>query len=226
MNARTSPAAATRSAADRSVATGRPATGRRRILVAVPALAAAAALVLAGCTAQGDSLSKQYRENAGKNYVSSDGSTQTFSPDKRKDAVVYQGTTPDGDTITSKSLEGKVAVLNFWYASCGPCRIEAPDLKKLSDDYGDTVSFLGVNVRDDGATAQTFEKKYELAYPTLLDAGDNEVQLAFAGSVSANAVPTTLVIDQQGRVAARFSGRIQSPDVLKQIIDDTVAEAK
>ncbi|TPW71809.1 TlpA family protein disulfide reductase [Schumannella sp. 10F1B-5-1] len=190
-------------------------------------MAAVAALALAGCTAQADTLSKDYRDNAGKNYVSSDGSTQTFAPDDRKAAVEYGGETPEGDTITSTSLKGKVVVMNFWYASCGPCRIEAPDLKDLSDELaGDDVSFLGVNVRDDGATAQTFEKKYDLAYPTLLDAGDNEVQLAFAGAVSANAVPTTLVIDQEGRVAARFSGRIQSPDVLKQVIEDTLAEAK
>jgi hypothetical protein len=59
-----------------------------------------------------------------------------------------------------------------------------------------------------------------------MDASSASVQLAFAGVVSANAVPTTLVVDAEGRVAARISGVIREPAILSAMIDKVLAEAE
>jgi peroxiredoxin len=191
--------------------------------IAVPAVALA--LVLAGCTGQGDRLADDYRDGTGGSYVSGDGRVVTIGPDQRSESVAFAGPTDTGDELSSVDLAGDVLVLNFWYAACGPCREEADDLEKLNQQFLDRgVHFIGVNVEDSAATAQAFAEAHGVTYPSILDAADNSVLLAFAGDVPPNATPTTLVIDQQGRVAARFSGQISSPSLVADIIDGVLAE--
>jgi hypothetical protein len=86
------------------------------------------------------------------------------------------------------------------------------------------VVFIGVNIMDQGPTALTFADEFGVTYPSILDVNDGAVRLAFAGQVAPNAVPTTLVLDQRARVAARISGLLTDPDVLARIIEDVVAE--
>lgn len=191
------------------------------------ALAAGAALLvvagLAGCTA--DPLAEQYASGSTQNYISGDGSVTTIAVEKRGEAVEFEGVTADGDAVSSADFAGEVLVVNFWYAACPPCRIEAPDLEKLHVSLeGEGASFLGVNVRDQADTALTFETETGVTYPSVIDANDGNMLLAFAGTVAPNAVPTTLVIDKQGRVAARFLGQVESPSALDTIIRDTIAE--
>lgn len=196
--------------------------------LALPAALLAAVLVLAGCTPQASRLADDYKAGAGGGYVSGDGTVRVVAEGDRDDPVSFDGDTDTGTAVTSDDLAGRVVVLNFWYASCPPCRTEAPDLVALAEGYadaGDDVAFVGVNTQDSAATARSFATRFGVPYPSILDAGENEVQLAFAGEVPPNAVPTTLVIDRRGRVAARFSGIIQSPSTLGDVIDDAVAEA-
>jgi hypothetical protein len=87
------------------------------------------------------------------------------------------------------------------------------------------VVFLGVNVQDTGPTALSFEKAHGVSYPSILDADEGAVKLAFTGKISPTAVPTTLIIDAKGRVAARFSGLITSPSLVATVIDATLAES-
>lgn len=188
--------------------------------------AAAAALIiasLAGCTA--DPLAEQYRSGSTQNYISGDGTVTTIAVGERAEPVTFEGVTSEGDEVSSSDFEGQVLVINFWYAACPPCRVEAPDLEKLHASLeGEGVSFLGVNVRDQADTARTFETETGVTYPSVIDANDGNLLLAFAGTVAPNAVPTTLVIDKQGRVAARFLGQVESPSALDTIIRDTIAE--
>lgn len=190
-------------------------------------LAAAAALLLvgslAGCTA--DPLAEQYASGSTQNYISGDGSVTTIAVGEREEPVHFEGVTSEGDAVSSNDFEGEVLVINFWYAACPPCRVEAPDLEKLHVSLeGEGVSFLGVNVRDQADTARTFETETGVTYPSVIDANDGNLLLAFAGTVAPNAVPTTLVIDKKGRVAARFLGQVESPSALDTIIRDTIAE--
>ena len=193
----------------------------RRPLAVIAAVALVAAL--AGCTA--DPLAEQYASGSTQNYISGDGSVTTITAENRGDPVEFEGVTAEGDAVSSADYEGQVVVLNFWYAACPPCRVEAPDLEKLHLSLeGDGASFLGVNVRDQADTARTFETETGVTYPSVIDANDGNLLLAFAGTVAPNAVPTTLVIDKQGRVAARFLGQVESPSALDTIIRDTIAE--
>ncbi|AXH36964.1 TlpA family protein disulfide reductase [Humibacter sp. BT305] len=204
----------------RALRSGR--TGRLRASVVGAAIAIAASVALAGCTS--DPLADQYRDGDSKNYIAGDGTVTEIAAADRGEPIEYQGTATDGSTISSSDLAGKVVVMNFWYAECAPCRAEAPDLEKLATQYdGNGAEFLGVNVRNQAATAESFAQTYGITYPSIVDT-DGALQLAFTGKAAANAVPTTLVIDAQGRVAARILGQVTEPSTLDTLIRDTIAE--
>lgn len=181
-------------------------------------------LVLSGCAA--DPLATQYQNGTNQNYISGDGSLTVIAEGDRADPVEFAGETDAGESVSSDDYAGEVLVINFWYAACPPCRLEAPDLQALAQKFeGEGASFLGVNVRDQAENAHSFAEKWGISYPSVIDANDGNMLYAFAGTVAPNAVPTTLVIDKQGRVAARFLGLISEPSTLEAIITDTIAEA-
>ncbi|MGO4689941.1 TlpA family protein disulfide reductase [Glaciibacter sp. 2TAF33] len=197
---------------------------RRRIGPALIAGLFISAVVLSGCSA--DPLAEQYREGSNKGYIAGDGSVTEIAAGQRGPAVEFSGTTEDGDTVTSADFAGRVLVVNFWYAGCAPCRAEAPDLQKLNQEFdGKGASFLGVNVRDQAANAISFNEGYGITYPSVMDVNDGSMQLAFSGSIPPNAVPTTLVLDAEGRVAARILGQVTAPSILETLVRDTIAEA-
>ena len=185
----------------------------------------AVALLLTGCAS--DPLADQYREGSNKGYVAGDGSVTEIAEADRGGAIAYTGITEHGKTLSSTDYAGQVVVVNFWYASCAPCRAEAPDLQKLNTEFeGHGVSFVGVNVRDQAANAIAFNDTYQISYPSVIDVNDGGMQLAFSDRIPPNAVPTTLVLDKRGRVAARILGQITSPSILSTLISDTIAEGK
>jgi len=182
---------------------------------------AASALTLTGC-ASNDPLASQYRAGDNKNYIAGDGTVTEFALADRGAAVDWQGTLAGGNRLSSANLSGVVTVLNFWYAGCAPCRAEAPDLVAIAKHFP-KVQFVGVNVRDAAGTAQAFERKFKINWPSILDSDSGSVVLAFTGIVTPQAVPTTLVIDRKGRVAARVLGRIE-PATLRALIKRVVDE--
>jgi thiol-disulfide isomerase/thioredoxin len=191
---------------------------------AAAALALVAAVALAGCTAT-DPLAEQYREGTGQGYISGDGAYTLFAPAERAAPIEFEGEIETGETVSSDDYRGDVLVVNFWYAGCPPCRLEAPDLEALAQEFADEgVSFLGVNIYDQAPTALSFAKEFGVTYPSILDVNDGQVRLAFAGQVAPNAVPTTIVLDREGRVAARIAGLVSEPSVLRSMIADTLAE--
>lgn len=195
-----------------------------RRIYAGGAAALAVAIVLAGCT--NDPLAAQYQSGTNQNYISGDGAVTEIPEAKRGDPIEFSGTTVDGATVTAADYAGKPLVVNFWYAGCPPCRLESKDLVKLSSQYSGEVPFLGVNTYDDASTAATFAKENGIEYPSVLDAATVSMQLAFAGSVAPNAVPTTIVLDGEGRVAGRISGFLSDPLILAGMIDRLLAEGK
>lgn len=195
---------------------------RRRLIAAI---VASLALVTVSCATPNESLAQQYQNGSAEGYISGDGSTVEIPPAGRDDAVSFEATLDTGETVSSKGFAGSVYVVNFWYSSCPPCRLEAPDLAALSIEYPD-VPFLGVNVADTAETSLTFAAEFGIPYPSIVDAKTAGVQLAFAGSVPPNAVPTTLVVDRDGRVAARISGLVRDPSILAAMIDSVVAEGQ
>ena len=186
------------------------------------ALAAAISLlVLAGCAQ--DPLAEQFRSGDNKNYIAGDGTVTEFATDQRPTFEPWEGITESGAYLNSESLKGYVVVMNWWYAACAPCRAEAPDLAALSEEFADQeVQFVGVNVRDTAETALAFDRNFGITFPSIIDAQTGGVSLAFSGVVSPQAVPTTLVIDREGRVSARILGRIDK-SILRELIE-TVSE--
>jgi thiol-disulfide isomerase/thioredoxin len=187
-----------------------------------PLAAAVLVLALAGCTSS-EPLADQYSDGTGEGYISGDGAFTEIAPSKRDAPIEFSGETVEGDELSSADLAGDVYVVNFWYAACPPCRLEAADLKALSEEYAD-VPFVGVNTSDTAEFAATFESNNGIGYPSILDAQTAAVQLAFSGAVAPNAVPTTLVVDREGRVAARISGLIRDKSILAAMIDTVLAE--
>lgn len=179
------------------------------------------ALILSGC-AVSTPLSDA-RRGATSSY-NSKGITE-WSPGQRKMPIRFSGPLDSGGSFDSRDSLGSPVVVNFWYAACPPCRAEAPDLKAVSEEYGPRgVVFVGVNVRDQAPTSLQFSRTFGIPYPSILDVESASVQLAFAGSAAPNAVPTTLVLDRKGRVAARIIGRIPSRSVLTAMINTALKE--
>ncbi|GAB2690356.1 TlpA family protein disulfide reductase [Thalassiella azotivora] len=196
-----------------------PGARRRR---AATGLLLGAALALAGCGTT--DLQDQARSGDGRGYVAGDGTVTELAVSERGEPVELTGTSAEGDPVSLAEWRGDVVVLNVWYAACGPCRAEAPDLREAAAEYADDgVRFVGVNTRDDPPTAQAFQRTFEITYPSIIDT-DGAAISALRGSVSPQAVPTTLVIDREGRVAARVLG-VVDPSVLRTLVDDALAEA-
>jgi len=194
---------------------------KRRSTLAVKSggIAVILAMLLTSCSS-----STSTTDNESQGYISNDGTVAEWAPDQRGEPIDFAGTIENGDTVTSDDYTGQVLVVNFWYASCPPCRAEAPDLQALNAQYADEgVSFLGINVRDEADTAIAFSRTFDITYPSIIDTR-GRTSLAFAGKFAANAVPTTLVLDKTGRPAARILGQLASRSILDTLIAETLAE--
>jgi thiol-disulfide isomerase/thioredoxin len=198
-----------------------------RVTTRLTAAIAAVSLLLltAGCsTSTADGLASQFKSGNNKNYISGDGTALEIAQADRGKPVVWNGVTDAGSVLSSANLSGVVTVINFWYAGCAPCRAEAPDLEALYKEFlPNKVQFVGVNVRDTAGTAQAFDRTFGMTYPSILDNTTGSVVLAFTDVVSPQAVPTTLVVDRKGRVAARILGSIEK-GTLKAMIQKVVTE--
>ena len=139
---------------------------------------------------------------ATKSYIAGNGAVTFIEPEDRKMGPTFSGKTLDGDYFELPN--GGIVVLNVWASWCSPCRAEAPTLAALANKYKGVV-FLGVLTRDSEVAARAFQKRFNLPYPTLVD---DSVLLGFRDTLSANAIPTTILMDPKGRVAARISGEI------------------
>jgi peroxiredoxin len=172
-----------------------------------------------------DSVSESFLSGENTGYVAADGAIEEFAPAERGEPVDFGGVTENGDAFDSADLAGQVTVVNFWYAGCAPCRLEAADLESVWQEYEDQgVSFIGVNTRDQADTAIAFADEYDVTYPSLIDVDTAEAKLAFAEVVPISATPTTLVLDKQGRVAARIIGPIDGTSILSTLVKDALAE--
>ena len=152
-------------------------------------------VLLTSCGGGGTSASQE-------SFVAGNGSVTFINPDKRVEAPTLSGMTLSGTNY--KFNVGQVAVVNVWASWCSPCRAEAPTLAALARKYSG-VAFIGILTRDNPATAEAFQRRFALPYPTLID---DALLIGFKGSLQANAIPSTVVIDKKGRVAARISGEI------------------
>ncbi|MEG3616001.1 TlpA disulfide reductase family protein [Isoptericola haloaureus] len=192
----------------------------RRRHTAGLALALGAAVGLAGCGAADSGAG----DVVGQGFVSGDGTVQQWEPDDRTDPVVVEGTSFEGDEVSTADWRGDVVVLNTWYAGCAPCRAEAPALVEIATERADEgVHLLGINTEDEAGAALAFQRTFEVPYPSIEDRS-GQVVAGLSGVVPLQAVPSTVVLDAEGRVAARVVGEV-SGTTLNGLIDDALADA-
>jgi thiol-disulfide isomerase/thioredoxin len=168
------------------------------------------AFALTACGGGGTSASEE-------SFVSGDGSTTFIKVSDRKIAPAITGMTLSGKNYTYQ--KDRVAVVNVWASWCSPCRAEAPTLVALANKYKD-VAFIGILTRDNPANAEAFERRFDIPYPTVID---DSILLGFKGSLPANAIPTTVILDKSGYVAARISGVVTVAS-LSKLIEKVSAE--
>jgi thiol-disulfide isomerase/thioredoxin len=183
----------------------------------LPAIAAAAVatLALAGCG--GGAIGADTPASSGQSFVGSAYTSTVFRAGARPAAPGISGTTLAGQHLSLSAYRGSVVVLNFWGSWCSPCRAEAPDLTALATNYSARgIKFLGIDIRDDRVSADAFVQTFRTPYPSLNDPAD-ELALAFRGTVPPAAIPSTLVIDRTGHIAARILGSV-SYDSLRALI--------
>jgi thiol-disulfide isomerase/thioredoxin len=146
-----------------------------------------------------------------------------FGRPERRPAPALAGTTLESERLSLAGLRGHVVVVNIWGSWCAPCREEAPDLARLArQTRSQGVRFLGLDTRDNKAAARAFVRNFKVPYPSLFDP-DGRLMLAFNGVVPISAVPSTVVIDASGRVAARVVGKV-TYSTLRGLVEDVLAE--
>lgn len=183
----------------------------------------AGSAVLAAASCSGGALAQNTPLSSGQNFVGGSYSSTYYNPGSRSAAPAIASTLLTGQRFSLAADHGTVVVLNFWGSWCPPCRREAPALAALARFFQrDQVHFVGVDMRDSVPNAQAFERTFGIGYPSLNDPGD-QVALAFDGSVPPSAIPTTLLIDRTGHVAARIVGGV-SYSGLKALIARVLAE--
>jgi thiol-disulfide isomerase/thioredoxin len=167
-------------------------------------------LLLTSCS--GGGLSAE-NENS---FISGSGIATFVQKSDRKSAPKLSGQTLNSGEIALDF--NKVTVVNVWASWCAPCRAEAPVLQEFSINYPE-VQFAGILTRDNISSAKAFYENFNLTYPTFID---DSLLLGFGGSLIPNAIPTTLIIDEDGKVAARISGEVTVIG-LKKILDRVLA---
>jgi thiol-disulfide isomerase/thioredoxin len=163
------------------------------------ALAVAGLAAVSACSGSGSGSSAQ------TGYESTNGSVTltTYPVGSRQTAPDLSGTTLTGTGLDVASLRGKIVVVNLWGSWCGPCRDEAQGLEAAyTADAGKGVAFVGIDTRDGNASASAFLRTEHITYPSLVDT-TGTLALKFADIVPAETVPSTVILDREGRVAAR-----------------------
>ncbi|AXI78968.1 TlpA family protein disulfide reductase [Peterkaempfera bronchialis] len=199
---------------------GRSASRRARVRLAAVAGAVLAAVAAAGCSSSGSG-----GGDAGSGFVAGKGGIDTAAAGHRPTAPDISGETVDGRKAALSDFKGKVVVVNVWGSWCPPCRLEAKGFQRTWTAYqGKDVQFLGINTRDTSVqNAKVFEKNFGITYPSLYDPSGAQILRFPKGALNPQFIPSTLVIDRDGKIAARAIKPLAEED-LESMIKPVLAE--
>jgi peroxiredoxin len=184
-------------------------------------LAASVAVgVLTACTGKAAVVSGPQSDSQG--YVAGKGTVQVYAADRRVPAPNIEGESLTGGVINIRDFSGQVVVLNYWASWCPPCRAEQANLNAVYDaTHAKGVAFLGINIRDDNSAAQAFARVAHVPYASIVDE-PGSTALEFDPRLPATP-PTTVIIDRQGRVAAKILGG-STTGILQPLVEQFAAE--
>lgn len=175
--------------------------------------------VIATLVAIGVSVGCAARPAGAGGFVSGDGTLTKIAPESRVAAPRVAGTTLEGQPWSSDLAAGQVIVYNVWGSWCAPCRKEAPALESAARATRGKAVFVGLNTRDTGtAQALAFVRAFKVTYPSLYDP-DGRLLLGFSGQLPPSAIPSTLVVDSRGRIAARILGETTTATLTGLVAD-------
>lgn len=186
-------------------------SGGRRQVVRVAVLLAVVLALLVGCTG-----------NALDDAVDTGGAGAGAGPieyipvAERTTSITLTGTTLEGKALDTSAYRGQVVVINTWGSWCPPCNAEAPALAQVSKALAaDGVQFVGVDLKEEPATGQAFQRKYGITYPSFAYGDTLAPQL----KGKAPSPPTTIVLDTEGRMAARATAEIDEKTLTGMVTD-------
>lgn len=158
-----------------------------------------------------------------RGFVSGEGQVTRLTGAQLEQPVELVGEDLQGDRLILEDFRGKPAVVVVWGSWCGPCRAEADDVVAAAEELEGEARFVGLNIRDPSpAQAQAFVRTQEIPYPSFYSP-DGKAMLAFDGTLTPNAIPSFVVLDEDGRVAASIIGELPSTTTLVELTRD-VAE--
>jgi len=183
----------------------------RAIRAFLPVVIAGTLTVATGCSTGRNAVDQQA---AGQNrFVAGTGQANIIPATKRRKAPDISGPLLDHSQFQLSTLDGHVVVLNFWGSWCAPCRAEAPELMAVYNaTKADGVRFVGINVKDQRQLAQAFDRTKHVTYPSIFDP-QGRIALQFR-NYPPNAIPSTIVLDHQHRIAAIFLRPLLRTDLL------------
>ena len=188
---------------------------RRRLSSLVAALAVTAGAASACTEANG---------TEGKNYVAGKSIVIEVPVEDRGEPVEFAGETLTGDQLDLATLRGAPVVVNVWWSGCPPCRVEAPILQEAAEELAGDGAVVGINIRDASReNALSFERTFGITYPSLYDPGSQQL-LAFPAPYNPRDMPSTMVLDREGRVAALVRGELPSRTTLFDLVEEVAAE--
>ncbi|MCM2413457.1 TlpA disulfide reductase family protein [Streptomyces sp. RKAG290] len=193
---------------------------RRFTLLAAPAAAVALALTLSACDS-GDKTGG----GGDTHFVTGSGGISTVAKGERAEAPKLDGESLDGKPLDLADYKGKVVVLNAWGSWCGPCRLEAKHFTKVAKaTAGQGVQFIGINTRDaQRGPAISFEQDFGISYPSFFDPTGKLLLRFPKGMLNLQTIPSTVVIDRDGKIAARSLAALDDTK-LHEMIDPLIAE--
>jgi thiol-disulfide isomerase/thioredoxin len=189
-------------------------TRRVRRSAVLTAGLAASALLVSACGSGGTS-----GGGGNTNFVTGTDGVATVAQGERTPAPDLSGKTIAGKTLDVADYKGKVVVLNVWGSWCNPCRAEAKYFAKVSKAYADKgVQFVGINTRDTSTgAALAFEKDWDITYPSLYDPTGKLLLRFKKGTLNPQAIPSTLILDRDGKIAARSLSALSEERLLKML---------
>jgi len=191
---------------------------------AVVAVAAVLALVaLSACSSDPNSIAEQAKRGDQKGYIAGNGAIEQIPAAQRLEPITLEGTTLDGANWSSTSARGQdIVVINLWGSWCPPCITEIPDLEKVWTEVQAAkkpVQFMGIDFRESSQRGAAFVATQKMTYPSLSD--ESGILILAFGRQAPTSPPSTLILDREGRVAARVSG-VVSAATLRGLIDDVL----